>query len=69
MGEHAVHEINDLLSHVAPLFLRVFQQNRPMADITAATHSGRQKCIYSLYIYVEGPFREKDFNLSPVDGG
>jgi len=33
MGEHSVHEINDLLSHVTPLFLRVFQHNRPKAAI------------------------------------
>jgi hypothetical protein len=31
--ELAIHEINFLLSHVTPLFLRVFQQNRPMAEL------------------------------------
>jgi len=31
MGQHSINEINGLLSHVTPLFLRVFQHNRPGA--------------------------------------
>jgi hypothetical protein len=38
MGEHSVHEINDLLSHKALLFAGVFQQNRP----EAALHDHRE---------------------------
>jgi len=35
MGQHSINEINGLLSHVTPLFLRVFQHNRPEAAIPA----------------------------------
>jgi len=47
MGQHSINEINGLLSHSTPIFLRVFQQNRPLAELRKGSAFGLELNFYS----------------------